>query len=144
MQVEVGTALNRQGRHYVCTELSQNKTTSLAVEGPESYNWLKTVTNVVVQDLQLDEYKAGDTIDTEVERVTFECPGYDHFVVYTKLHVRKHEKEEQSDKQGSPGSNQQADACPGAEVEGSGQRDSGSPSDGRQSIGEDRHPVYRD
>lgn len=110
MKIEVGMSLRWQGRDVICSSTRHDRETKFASESSEEVKkWLTDLLNCTYMQLEIDEFKQGDVVDVEYQRVELQVPGHHIFYLYPYYKVKL--KESENGREGDSSIRREASDC---------------------------------
>lgn len=130
MRIDVGVSLNYRGNWMLCTRITNITETLLATDDADTLrSEIVKVGNTYYIESRIEDFKIGDMIKCEVERVELKSPNINTEYIYTKYYFRKVTNDD-----GHEGSEGLSGEAPSTAVEGSGDGDKSESGVGGSSI----------
>lgn len=140
MRIDVGVSLNYRGNWMLCTRITNIVETLLATDDSETLrSEVVKVGNTYYIESRIEDFKIGDMIKCEVERVELKSPNSNTEYIYTKYYFRKVTNDD-----GHEGSEGLSGEAPSTTVEGPGDGDTSESSIGGSSASQTSDPIHRD
>lgn len=140
MRIDVGVSLNYRGNWMLCTRITNIVETLLATDDSDTLrSEIVKVGNTYYIESRIEDFKIGDMIKAEIERVELKSPNSNTEYIYTKYYFRKVTNDD-----GHEGSEGLSREAAGSEVEGPGDGDTSESSVGGSSISQTSDPIHRD